>query len=101
MSESPFGQKIISSVAIVGAFLVVGVLVLVMRNSTPAPALNAARVQERKTALAEVRETGAKALSTYEVIDSAKKTYRLAVDRAMELTIEEYKNPAAARSSLI
>jgi len=101
MSESSFGQKIISSVAVLGAFLVVGVLVLVMKNSTPAPALNAARVQERKAALAELRDANAKALGSYEAVDASKQTVRLAVERAMELTIEEYKNPAAARTSLI
>ena len=101
MNESSFGQKILSSLGILGAFLVVGLLLVVMKSSTPTPKLDEARVKERKAALAELRESSTKALGSYELLDPAKKTVRLAVDRAMELTIEEYKNPAAARTNLI
>lgn len=100
MSESNLGQKILTAAAVLGAFLVVGVLLAVIKSSVPAPALNQARVLERKTALAELRDTSTKALGTYEIVDPAKQSVRLTVERAMELTIEEYKNPAAARASL-
>jgi hypothetical protein len=100
MSES-FGQKIASALGILGAFLVVGMLLMVMKGSTPVPALNEARVNERKAALAEIRDTTAKSLQSYEMVDPSKKTMRLSVERAMELTIEEYKNPGAARSNLV
>ncbi len=101
MSESSFGQKIISAVGVLGAFLVVGLLLVVMKNSVPAPALNQARAQERKTALAELRDANTKALNNYEVLDPGKKTVRLAIDRAMQLTVEAYKNPSAARADLV
>ncbi len=101
MSESSVGQKFLSLVGVVGAFLVVAVLVVVMKNAVPAPALNEARIKERKAALAEIRDTSTKALGNYEVLDASKKTVRLTVDRAMELTIEEYRNPSAARADLI
>ena len=101
MRDSAFGQKILSAFGILGAFLVVGVLLLVMKSSTPTPSLNAARAQERKIALAEIRDSSVKALSTYEVMDATKKAVRLTVNRAMELTIEEYKNPVMARSNLV
>jgi hypothetical protein len=101
MRDSSFGQKILSAFGILGAFLVVAFLLVVMKGATPAPSLGAARIQERKTALAEIRDSSAKAINSYEVIDPNKKLVRLAIDRAMELTIEEYKNPAAARSNLV
>ena len=101
MSESSFGQKILSLVGVLGAFLVVLLLLVVMKNSAPAPALNEARAKERKAALAEIREANTKALNNYEVIDPSKKTVRLTVERAMELTIEEYRNPVAARTDLM
>lgn len=94
-------QKIVSFFAILGAFLVVAVLVGVMKYYTrPAP-LNQARIEERKKALTEFRAEDARGLGTYEVIDAGKGLVRLKIERAMELTLEEYKNPAAARTNLL
>jgi hypothetical protein len=76
-------------------------LVYAMKYYTrPAP-LNQARTDERKKALAEVRAEDARTLGSYEVIDAGKGLVRLKIDRAMELTIDEYKNPAEARKNLI
>jgi len=101
MNGTPSSQKTASFLGILGAFLVVGVLVYAMKHYTrPAP-LNQARIEERKKALSEIRGEEAKGLNTYEVTDAGKGLVRLKIDRAMELTIEEYKNPAAARSGLI
>jgi hypothetical protein len=93
-------QKTASLVGILGAFLVIGVLVFAMKHYTrPAP-LNQARVDERKKALAEIRDADAKALTSYEMLDAGKGIVRLKIDRAMALTLEDYKNPAAARTNL-
>ena len=100
MNGSPCCQKTASFIGILGAFLVVGVLVYAMKQYTrPAP-LNQARITERKQALSEIRADAAKGLSTYEVTDAGKGIVRLKIERAMELTIDEYKNPAAARAGL-
>jgi hypothetical protein len=94
-------HKIVTFLGILGAFLVVAVLVGVMKYYTrPAP-LNQARIDERKKVLAEFRAEDARGLNTYEVTDAGKGIVRLKIDRAMELTLEEYKNPAAARTNLI
>jgi hypothetical protein len=101
MNPTPSSQKTASLVGILGAFLVIGVLVYAMKYYTrPAP-LNQARVEERKKALGEIRDADAKALTSYEMLDAGKGIVRLKIDRAMALTLEEYKNPAAARSNLI
>ena len=101
MNATPSSQKTASLVGILGAFLVVGVLVYAMKHYTrPAP-LNQARVDERKKALAEIRDADAKGLSSYEMIDAGKGIVRLKIERAMELTLAEYKNPAGARTNLI
>jgi hypothetical protein len=101
MNPTPSSQKTASFVGILGAFLVIGVLVYAMKYYTrPAP-LNQARVEERKKALGEIRDADAKALTSYEMLDAGKGIVRLKIDRAMALTLEEYKNPAAARSNLI
>lgn len=101
MSSTPCCQKSASFLGVLGAFLVVGLLIYVMKQYTAAPPLDTARVAERKAALAELRDTGAKALNTYDWQDQGKGIVRLTAERAMELTIQEYKNPAAARSNLI
>jgi hypothetical protein len=94
-------SKLVTFLGILGSFLIVAVLVWAMKYYTrPAP-LNQARVEARKTALAEIRAEEQRALNSYEVIDAGKGFVRLKIDRAMELTIEEYKNPAAARTNLI
>ena len=57
-------QKTVSFVAILGAFLVVGALVYAMKHYTRPPALNKARVEERKKALAEVHAADQEGLQT-------------------------------------
>jgi hypothetical protein len=94
-------QRTASFIGILGAILVVAFLVYAMkRYVAPAP-LNQARIEERKKALTEIRAENQRALNTYEVIDPGKGTLRLRIDRAMELTVQEYKNPMVARAGLI
>lgn len=93
-------QKTASLIGVLGAFLIVGILAFAMtRYLKPAP-LNTARIDERRKALQEVRAESEKALQNYEVIDPGKGMVRLRLDRAMELTIEDYKSPMAARTAL-
>ena len=94
-------QKTISFLAILGAFLIVAVLVYAMKEYTRPPALNQARVEERKKALAELTAANEEGLHTYGWSDAARGIVRLKIDRAMELTLAEYKNPNAARSNLV
>jgi hypothetical protein len=89
------------SVGILGTFLIAAALVWVMyRYTHPAP-LGADRVEERYKNLHEVRATEAEALNNYAWVDPGKGIVRLPIQRAMELTLQEWKNPAAARSNLI
>src|SRR5437868_9627256 len=93
-------QKTISLFAGLAAFLVVGVLVFALKHYTEPAPLNASRSGERAAARKEVREAAQKTLNTAEVTDAAKGNVRLKIERAMELTIDEYaKNPAGARSN--
>jgi hypothetical protein len=95
-----FRQKTISFFAILGSFLIVVVLVGAMKYYTrPAP-LNTARAQERKKALAEIRAANEEGLNNYGWVDQGKGLARLTIERAIDLTVEEYKNPPAARSNL-
>ncbi len=95
-------HKTVTFLAGLGAFLVVALLIFAMKHYTAPVPLNASRAAERAAALKEIREAGQKTLTTAEVTDVAKGNVRLKIDRAMELTVEEYaKNPAGARTNLL
>lgn len=100
MNESKCCQKTASFIGVLGALLVVVLLVAAMKHYTKPAALNQARVDERKKALAEIRAEEQRGLNTYEVTDAGKGLVRLKIDRAMELTVEAYKNPAGAQKEL-
>ena len=95
-------QKACTLLAGLGAFLVVGLLVVAMKYYTAPAPLNASRSAERAAARKEVREAAQKTLSNAEVTDVAKGTVRLKIERAMELTVDEYgKNALGARTNLV
>jgi hypothetical protein len=88
-------------VAIVGTFLIMATLVWWMDHYARPGPLGADRVQERRKNLRELREADAKVLNEYDWQDRAKEIIRLPIQRAIELTLQEWQNPAAARSNLI
>jgi len=88
--------------AVLGALLIVLALDRAMiRYTAPEASKAPVRAKERAEKLAEVRKESAEALGTYGWQDKTKGLVRLPVDRAMELTLERYRSPAAARSNLI
>ncbi|EEF61928.1 preprotein translocase subunit SecE [Pedosphaera parvula] len=97
------------SIAVIGAFLIVGGLVWVMISYTRPEPLGAERATERKKALTELRSANVDALSTYGWQDQARGVVRLPMmdkesggpGRSMELALKLWQNPAAARSNLI
>src|SRR5204862_1123913 len=89
------------AIGILGTFLIVAMLVLAMRHYTrPAP-VGANRVEERYKFLQDQRAADAKALNEYDWVDKDKGIVRLPVQRAVELSLQEWQHPAAARSNLI
>jgi len=99
--NSPGNQKLLSFLGIAGAFLIVAVLVGVMLSYNRPPPLDSTRIDQRKTALAEIRQTSIQTLSQNEWLDQTKGIVRLNITNAMEVTLKDYQNPAAARSNLI
>lgn len=94
-------SRIATFFGILGSFLVVAGLVWVMQKSTrPAP-LNQARAAERKKNLVELQAASVNILTNYGWQDPAKAIVRMPIADAMELTIKEYQNPAAAKSNLV
>lgn len=103
MSTEPAGSRAISAyiLGILGSFLVVGILAWAIYRYTQPPPLGEDRAAVRAKALSELRAAEAEALSTPAWIDQGKGIVRLPIERAMELVLEEWKNPAAARSNLV
>ncbi len=87
-------------IAIMGTFLIMAALVYVMRRYTQPAPLGQGRILERKKFLAEIQAGNMDALNNYGWQDQAKGLIRLPITNAMELTLREYRNPAAARSNL-
>jgi len=89
------------TLAALGALLIVGALVWAMKHYTTPADLSAARAAERAKNLTELRAAEVQAMQTYGWVDQPKGVVRLTVDRAVELTIADWQNPAQARADLI
>ena len=89
-------------VAVVGALLIVAALVWVMIHYTrPAP-LGEDRANERRKALSELRANNEEILNNPNYVwqDQNKGIVRMPINRAMELALKLWADPAAARSNL-
>jgi hypothetical protein len=94
------GNGLAYTLAVIGALLIVGGLVWAMKHFTTPPDITAARAAERSKNLAELRAAEVQAMQTYGWVDQGKGIVRLPVDRAMELTVAEWQDPAQARAGL-
>ena len=89
-------------IAVLGVFLIVAGLVWVMIHYTrPAP-LGEDRAAARRKALVELRASDQEVLHNPNYVwqDQNKGIVRLPIDRAMELALKLWQDPAAARSNL-
>jgi hypothetical protein len=99
--EPGASRATVYAIAIFGTFLITAALVWWMYHYThPAP-LGANRVQERHKNLREQRNADAKVMSEYDWQDRGKEIVRLPIQRAVELTLQEWQDPAVGRSNLI
>src|SRR2546427_506054 len=87
-------------VAVAGTFLIVAGLVYIMRQYTQPAPLGETRIQDGKSSLAKTKAANAEPLKNYGWQDQAKGLVRLKIAEAMRLPVQEYQNPAAARSNL-
>jgi len=86
---------------LLGTFLVMAFLVALLRHYTAPPTLAADRAAERMKIKKEFDEANAPLLEKYDWQDKDKGIVRIPIDRAKELVLEEWQNPAAARSNLM
>jgi hypothetical protein len=85
---------------VAGTFLVMAWLVWLMRAYTQPPALAQARAEERLKIKAQFDAANAPLLQGYDWADKEKGFVRIPVERAKELILLEWQNPAAGRSNL-
>ncbi len=88
-------------VGIAGLFLILVVLAGLVRQRTAPPAIDEARKELRRRNLVEMRAANQAALETYALLDPTKGIVRLPIERAMQLTLELWRDPAAGRSNLL
>ncbi len=91
----------INAIAMAGLLSIMFVLIWFMYHFTRPEPVDQTRIAERRKALAELNAQAKDALENYAWIDKTKGLVRLPVARAMELTVNEWQNPAAGRSNLL
>jgi hypothetical protein len=96
------GPKIaMNAVGILGTFFILAGLIWIMNRYTRPAAVEETRWAERQKNLAELRAQNQELLENFAWIDQSRGLVRLPIARAMELTVHEWRNPAAGRSNLL
>ena len=103
MSSQPARERtgLAYAIGILGSLLIVAALVWAMQRYTQPPPLGQDRVAVRKKALADLRAAEATELENYGWLDQPKGVVRLPIAEAMQLSLRDWQNPAAARSNLV
>ena len=81
-----------------GLMLILGLLVWVMYHYTQPPPVDGARWVERQRNLSELNAQAKEQLDNYGWLDQGRGVVRLPVERAMELTAQEWRDPSAGRA---
>ena len=89
-----------AAIGLIIVSVVFAVVVVVLKLTLSVPAIDADRAAERTKALAEIRATEEKSLSTTAWIDQSHGTVRMPIDTAIQLAAQQWRNPAAARAEL-
>jgi hypothetical protein len=102
-TESTGGKNgtFLTVLAAAGTLLVMAWLVWLMRAYTQPPSLAEARAAERMKIKAEFDAANAPLLNGYDWADKDKGFVRVPVERAKELILQEWRDPAAGRSNLL
>ena len=99
-SESSCCRGLLNVVVALAALLVVAGLVWAMEHYTTPEDLTAAKAVERARNLADLRAAENAVVDSYGWVDASKGVVRLPIERAMELTLQAWQDPARARADL-
>ncbi len=100
-NQNKRGFAFVYFVAIMATFFIMAFLIWVTKEYTQPKSITASRAKERAENLVTVKEAVAPLLNEYGWQDQEKGFVRVPIKRAMELTVQEWKNPAEARAQLI
>ena len=98
-STSRKNGTFLTVLAAAGTLLVMAWLVWLMRAYTQPPSLAETRATERMKTKAEFDAANAPLINGYDWADQQKGFVRVPVERAKELILQEWQNPAAGRSN--
>ena len=88
-------------VGILGTFLVMALLVWLMRSYVSAPKPEEKTAADRMAILQQFKADNAPLLEKYGWQDAARGIARIPVERAREIFLSEWQDPAAGRSNLL
>lgn len=91
----------IYALAVLATLFLLAGLVSLMRHYTKVEPITQARVTERVKNLKDLQAATAPLLENYDWQDKAKDIIRVPIDQAKEIVLQEWQNPAAARSNLM
>jgi hypothetical protein len=91
----------IYAIGLIGSLLVMAGLVWLMRHYTEVPSPFAARSAERMQIRAEFDAANAPLVENYDWQDQTRGIVRVPLDRAKELLLQEWQDPAVGRADLI
>jgi hypothetical protein len=94
-------RTVVFVIFITVAFLAMPWWIYRERHKTHAQPLGYARAEERAKALADVQTAGAAILEKYDWSNKDQGIVRIPIERAKELTLQEWQNPAAARKQML
>jgi hypothetical protein len=94
-------NAVVYAIGILGAVAVVGLVVAKVSSAVKAPDLTEARRQERLQVRGEIFAATSGTLTNAALIDADRQIYRIPVESAKEITLREWKNPAAGRKALL
>lgn len=102
-TESPYQSARIGAYAIgiVGTFAIMGLLVWLMRSYTAGPSPEETRAAERMQIKQQFNADNGPLLTKYDWQDQSRGIVRIPIERAKELILEEWQDPAAGRSNLM
>lgn len=84
----------------VALFCVMAVLLRLTWDSARPPSIGAERAKLRKANLEELRSAEAEMLTSYGVVNAEKGIYRMPIDQAIQMMIQEWKQPEKARQMM-
>lgn len=87
--------------AAAGTFLIMAFVVWLVHSETAPAPLEQQRGEERLKILADYRAANEPLVSQYDWQDQSKGLVRVPIQRAMELVLQEWQDPAAGRSNLL